>query len=114
MPEPAILSPGERAKKMIIRDGTARSAALVVALFVGLVARLAATPAAGAGEGAAAAGVIGKPVADVGLKDATGKRRALAEFAGKQALVVVFTGIDCPIANGYLEPLSELATRYAG
>src|SRR5437764_79064 len=96
--------------KMSIRHGYARGTALVLALMVGLVARLAATPAAG--QEPDGASVVGKPVADVTLKDTTGKRRALAEFGGKQALVVVFTGIDCPIANGYLEPLSDLATRY--
>jgi peroxiredoxin len=56
---------------------------------------------------------IGAKVADVALKDVNGKRRTLGEFQAKNAIVVVFVGTQCPLANLYLPTLAELQKRYA-
>lgn len=58
--------------------------------------------------------VAGKKVGEFRLKDDTGKVRTLAEFKSRKALVLVFIGTDCPIANSYSETLTGLSNRYAG
>ncbi len=55
---------------------------------------------------------IGKKVPEIRLKDTAGKSRTLGDFKDRKALVLVFTGTQCPIANGYAEPLSRLAEKY--
>jgi len=56
---------------------------------------------------------LGQPVASFALREpTTGKFVALSDFRGKRAVVVVFTGIDCPIGNLYIPRLSELAGIY--
>ena len=51
-------------------------------------------------------------MADFRLRDAEGRRIALADFRGKRAVVLVFTGIDCPIGNLYMPRLAELSRSY--
>jgi hypothetical protein len=46
------------------------------------------------------------------LRDLRGNRRALHGFSGHRAIVLVFLGTDCPIANLYLPGLIELEKRY--
>lgn len=53
-----------------------------------------------------------KPVKNFALKDSTGKLWALHEQKSK-TIVVAFLATECPMSNGYLPTLSELATTYA-
>jgi peroxiredoxin len=57
---------------------------------------------------------IGAQVPDVEVKDLAGKHRALSEFKAKKAIVVVFVGTECPIANLYLPVLAEMHKHYSG
>jgi peroxiredoxin len=57
---------------------------------------------------------IGAKVADVAMKDVRGHSRTLGEYKGKQAVVVIFVGTQCPIANLYFPTLAEMQKRYAG
>jgi peroxiredoxin len=57
--------------------------------------------------------VIGRRVADFRLRDAAGKRLSLADFRGRRALVLYFSGISCPVGNLYLPRLGELYRSYA-
>ncbi len=54
----------------------------------------------------------GVKVSEFRLKDATGRLRSLAEFKERKALVLVFIGTECPVANSYAESLAGLARRY--
>jgi peroxiredoxin len=55
-----------------------------------------------------------KPVAGFALKDAGDQKTvSLADFKDKKAVVVVFTGTECPISNAYLPRLAELHKEYA-
>jgi peroxiredoxin len=54
-----------------------------------------------------------KPVADFHIADTTGQSRSLDEFKHKKALVIVFIGTQCPIANSYTPTLIELHEHYA-
>jgi peroxiredoxin len=56
---------------------------------------------------------VGAQVADVTLTDVSGKPRALSEFKAKKAIVVVFVGTECPIANLYFPKLAEMHKLYA-
>lgn len=53
-----------------------------------------------------------KPVASFTLTDAAGKKWTLAEQKAKLT-VVAFLSTECPMSNGYLPVLSDLATKYA-
>jgi peroxiredoxin len=56
---------------------------------------------------------VGEQVADFCLPDArTGEPISLDQFRGKRAVVIVFTGIDCPIGNLYMPRLVRLADRF--
>jgi peroxiredoxin/mono/diheme cytochrome c family protein len=56
---------------------------------------------------------VGRQVANFTLKDATsGRSISLYDYFGKKAVVVVFTGIDCPISNVYMPRLVELEQKY--
>lgn len=46
------------------------------------------------------------------LRDLRGNRRPLRSFRGNKALVLLFLGTDCPMANRYLPVLNELAEQY--
>jgi peroxiredoxin len=47
------------------------------------------------------------------LKDGGGHDVALSDFRDKQAVVVVFTGIECPVSNYYVSRLKELSKVYS-
>ena len=47
------------------------------------------------------------------LKDTTGRDVALTDFRDKKAVVVVFTGTECPVNNYYIPRLKELHQKYA-
>jgi peroxiredoxin len=53
-------------------------------------------------------------VADFALKDQGGKVVSLHQFKGKQAVVLVFMGTQCPIANAFLPYLAEVDKEYGG
>ncbi len=55
---------------------------------------------------------IGKRINSFELHDYLGATRRLDEFAGKKAIVVVFLGVECPIAKLIGPRLAELAARY--
>jgi peroxiredoxin len=56
----------------------------------------------------------GAAVADVKLIDQHRRPRSLAGFKEKKALVVVFVGTECPLANQFLPTLNDLHREYAG
>jgi peroxiredoxin len=47
------------------------------------------------------------------LKDTSGHEVALTDFRDKKAVVVVFTGTECPVNNFYMPRLKELYGKYA-
>ncbi len=47
------------------------------------------------------------------LKDIGGHEVALSDFRDKKAVVVVFTGTECPVNNYYMPRLKELHGKYA-
>ncbi len=55
---------------------------------------------------------IGKRINSFELHDYLGASRRLDEFADKKAIVVVFLGVECPIAKLIGPRLAELAARY--
>src|SRR5258705_1430991 len=55
---------------------------------------------------------MGTRVADFTLDDTSGKSVSLAGFRGKQALVMVFLGTDCPVGNLYAPRLAALSREY--
>ena len=57
---------------------------------------------------------IGARVADFTLANVDGQRHSLYGYKDKKAVVVVFVGTECPIANLYLPSLVELHRKYAG
>lgn len=46
------------------------------------------------------------------LRDLRGNRRPLRSFRGNRAVVLVFLGTDCPMANRYLPLLNSLSLQY--
>jgi peroxiredoxin len=95
-----------------------RLARLVVYLVIGLTATLVARthraararrPSAGRYAG------IMRPVGDFTLLTAaTGKPVSLRDLRGSRAVVIVFTGIGCPVSELYMTRLSELEEEYRG
>jgi mono/diheme cytochrome c family protein/peroxiredoxin len=55
---------------------------------------------------------IGDRVADFTFKDIRYLPRTLADFGDRQAYVIVFTNIDCPLVKRYLPRLAELEREY--
>ncbi len=55
---------------------------------------------------------VGAKVGDVTMKDVSGRTRTLSEFKNKKAIVVIFVGTECPIANLYFPTLAEMQRRY--
>ncbi|MBM4072217.1 MAG: redoxin domain-containing protein [Planctomycetes bacterium] len=56
---------------------------------------------------------LGEKVANTdSLRDVRGNRRSLHGFNGHKAVVLVFLGTECPVANLYLPGLSEIAERF--
>src|SRR6185437_9806594 len=56
--------------------------------------------------------IHGKPIADFTLADSAGKAWKLHEQKTK-ATVIVFLATECPMSNGYLPALAELAKKHA-
>src|SRR4029453_13512284 len=56
---------------------------------------------------------LGRKIESFSLQDFRGKTWPLAEFQGKQATVVAFIGVECPIAGQYASRLRDLAAKYA-
>jgi hypothetical protein len=54
-----------------------------------------------------------KPVADLTLTTADGKPWSLRGQKAAKATVVAFLATECPMANGYLPILSDVATKYS-
>ncbi|MBX9624244.1 MAG: redoxin domain-containing protein [Gemmataceae bacterium] len=64
------------------------------------------------GVGGTAAPPEPKAAGDITLTDAAGKPSALADVDAK-AVVVAFLATDCPMSNGYLPALNDVAAKYA-
>jgi peroxiredoxin len=56
---------------------------------------------------------IGAKVADVAMRDVDGRQRTLAEYKDKKAVVVVFVGTECPLANLYFPTLAQMQRTYS-
>jgi peroxiredoxin len=67
----------------------------------------------GMGNAGEAKSPIGQRIEDFKLRDFRGAERALHEFDKAPALVVAFTGCECPLARLYGPRLSELAQEYS-
>src|SRR5262245_54709243 len=52
------------------------------------------------------------PVMDFNLRDAAGRTHRLADWRGADVVVVVFVGVDCPLAKLYAPRLAELHDRF--
>jgi peroxiredoxin len=79
-------------------------------LFLAPVVAALVSPAAPEAPVAPAAGA---KVPDFTLPDVNGRRHCLNDYRGKKAVVVVFVGTECPIANLYLSTLAELHQKYS-
>lgn len=55
---------------------------------------------------------VGKKVEDFKLKDYNGKDRALSDYKGKKAVVLMFIATRCPVSNGYNERMARLDADY--
>ncbi len=56
---------------------------------------------------------VGQVVGDVTLPDAYGEQQSLSDYATADAVVVVFLGVECPLAKLYGPRLADLADDYA-
>jgi peroxiredoxin len=56
---------------------------------------------------------VGSQAGDFTLTDVGGQRYSLYGFKDKKAVVVVFIGVECPIANLYLTTLAAMHHHYA-
>jgi peroxiredoxin len=59
------------------------------------------------------AAVAGDVVHDFELRDTQAQRHRLADWNEHEYLAIVFLGVECPLANLYVETLNDLAKRYA-
>ncbi|MBX7168545.1 MAG: redoxin domain-containing protein [Pirellulales bacterium] len=59
-----------------------------------------------------ATSAVGKSIAAFSLQDFRGKQVALGDFPEAKAVVVVFLGVECPLAKLYGPRLMELAEAY--
>ena len=57
---------------------------------------------------------IGHPIKEFDLKDLQGVPHSLADLQKSPVVVVVFMGVECPLAKLYAPRLSELAEQYKG
>lgn len=57
--------------------------------------------------------VVGGRLDGFRLKAADGSTISLKDYKHKKALVLIFTGIDCPVSNLYMPRLAALARRYS-
>jgi peroxiredoxin len=60
-----------------------------------------------------AASPLGRQIANFSLADFRGKVWSLDEVKDRQAVVVAFVGVECPLVAHYAPRLAELAARYA-
>jgi peroxiredoxin len=82
---------------------TLLSAAALLGLVLSAAAPGAETPAS----------QVGKKISGFSLKDPRDqKTMALADFKDKKAIVVVFTGTECPINNAFMPRLSQLQKEF--
>lgn len=56
---------------------------------------------------------LATPGVSFSLKDIAGRDVRLTDFRDKKAIVVVFTGTECPVNNYYMPRLKELHEKYA-
>jgi peroxiredoxin/mono/diheme cytochrome c family protein len=54
----------------------------------------------------------GERVEEFHLRDLQGRERALSELSGERLTVLLFLGVECPLANLYAPRLTELATEF--
>jgi peroxiredoxin len=54
----------------------------------------------------------GSRVADFTLKDTNGRSRSLSNYKDKKAVVIVFIGAECPLANLYVPSLVKMHEAY--
>ena len=50
---------------------------------------------------------------DFHLRDTSGAQHSSAEWAGRKAVVLYFTTIDCPVANSYVPEMNRIHEAYA-
>jgi peroxiredoxin/mono/diheme cytochrome c family protein len=55
---------------------------------------------------------LGEKMPNFTFKDDKGKTYRLYELENKKAIVLVFLSFECPVANSYLAPLSEIADEF--
>ncbi|TWT99252.1 Thiol-disulfide oxidoreductase ResA [Botrimarina colliarenosi] len=58
-------------------------------------------------------GGIGTVISDFRLPDAYGQQRSLSDYGAADAIVVVFLGVECPLAKLYGPRLAAIAADYA-
>jgi peroxiredoxin len=80
--------------------------------FVFLLA-VAAIPVHAGAEGPAPKGPAPTGEISFSLKDVAGREVALADFKDKKAVVLIFTGTECPVNNYYMLRLKQLDEKYA-
>ncbi len=80
---------------------------------IGLVLLLALAVASNRAAAERAAGEKPSPTPSFSLKDVAGHSVALSDFGHKKAVVIVFTGTQCPVNNSYIPRLKELQAKYA-
>ncbi|MCA9100451.1 MAG: thioredoxin family protein [Planctomycetales bacterium] len=83
---------------------------IACALVALSTARFAAAGGPSRDESAAA---LGRRIDDFALPDDLGRRFALGDFAEAPLVVVVFLGVECPLAQLYAPQLAELNERFA-
>lgn len=64
-------------------------------------------------EAAEKSPILGRQLTGLSLKDHRGRDWTLDEFADKKALVIVFTGTECPLVQLYAARLQQLSTELA-
>lgn len=64
------------------------------------------------GAGACAASSVGRIVAPFELKDHLGTVRSLNDLHDAKLVVLVVTGVECPLANLYADRLEQLQSKY--
>jgi peroxiredoxin len=55
---------------------------------------------------------LGRPIADFTLSDQQGRSISLSDMTSNQAVVLVFTGVNCPVGNLYMPRIVALAEDY--
>lgn len=55
---------------------------------------------------------LGKKIDNIVFQDASGKARALHDYQGKKAIVIVFLSFECPVATSYSPVLADMVKKY--